>query len=139
MQKESELLQHSNAPVFSSARFDEDSIIVYPLLIITTAGLYFGGFPYFALIPALVLVMIFVVEVSERVILVPLKKAQILGNKCMVMKRVSYGEKGVVKIIDNTGISQWELWSAESNYDFEEGSIARVKNVDGLFLQIEPL
>lgn len=139
MQKESESFQHSNAPILSSARFDEDSIIVYPLLSIVTAGLYFSGFEYFALIPASVLVMIFVVEASERVILVPLKKAQVLGNRCMVMKRVSYGENGVVKIIDNSGVSQWELWSAHSNYDFEEGSIARVKKVDGLFLQIEPL
>ena len=139
MQKESESFQHSSAPMFSSARFDEDSIIVYPLLIVATAGLYFSGFEYFALIPALVLVMIFAIEVSERVILVPLKKVQILGNRCMVMKRVSYGEKGVVKIIDNAGISRWELWSAQSNYDFKEGSLARVKEVDGLFLQIEPL
>jgi membrane protein implicated in regulation of membrane protease activity len=138
MRKESES-PHSSAPIFSSARFDEDSIIVYPLLTIVTAGLYFSGFPYFALIPALLLAMIFAVEISERVILVPLKKVQVLGNKCMVMKRVSYGEKGVVKIVDNAGISQWELWSAESNYDFEEGSIARVKKVDGLYLQIEPL
>ncbi len=139
MQKESESFQHSSAPIFSSARFDEDSIIVYPLLSIVTAGLYFSGYKYFALIPALILVMIFTIEVSERVILVPLKKVRVLGNKCVVMKRVSYGEKGVVKIIDNTGLPQWELWSAQSSYDFEEGSIAKVKEVDGLFLQIEPL
>lgn len=138
MQKESDS-SHLSAPLFSSARFDEDSIIIYPLLIAITAGLYFSGFTYFAIIPAVVLLMIFVVEASERVILVSYRRVQIVGNKCMVMKRVSYGEKGVVKIIDNTGMAQWELWSAESNYPFEEGSIARVKKINGLFLQIEPL
>jgi hypothetical protein len=141
MQKETESSSsYSSAPIFSSARFDEDSAIIYPILIIATAGLYFSGFRYFALIPALVLVSIFAIEASERVTLVSSKKVLIPGRKCVIVKRVSRGENGVVKVIDDVGTPQWELWSAQTaNYDFEEGSIARVKRIDGLFLQIEHL
>jgi membrane protein implicated in regulation of membrane protease activity len=141
MQKERESSSYSSAPIFSSARFDEDSAIIYPILILATAGLYFSGFRYFVLIPALVLVSIFAIEASERVTLVSSKKGVLIpGRKCVIVKRVSLGENGVVKVIDDAGTPQWELWSAQTtNHDFEEGSIARVKRIDGLFLQIEPL
>ena len=138
MRKESESSSHLSAPLFSSARFDEDSIIIYPLLIAITAGLCLSGFAYFAIVPAALTLLIFVVEASERVILVSHPRVQIVGSKCMVIKPVCHGQKGVVKIIDNAGTDKWELWSAESNYAFEEGSIVRVKKINGLFLQIEP-
>jgi membrane protein implicated in regulation of membrane protease activity len=128
-----------DAPLFSTARFDEDSIIIYPLFIAITVVMYISGFSYFSIIPAFVLGMIFAVEASERVRLETLQSTQLIGAKCTVMKQVSYGERGVVKIMDNAGTPQWELWSAESNSSIEEGSTACVKGIRGMFLQIEPL
>ena len=129
----------SGAPVFSTARFDEDSIIIYPLFIAMTVVMYAIGFRYLAVIPALVLAMIFAVEASERIRVESPQPKQLVGAKCTVMKQVSYGERGVVKIIDRWGRAQWELWSAECNSLLEEGSRARVKGINGMFLQIEPL
>jgi membrane protein implicated in regulation of membrane protease activity len=128
-----------DAPLFSTARFDEDSIIIYPLFIAITAVMYLSGFGYFAVIPALVLAMIFAVEASERIRAESLQPTQLVGSKCTVMKQVSYGQRGVVKIIDRGGGAQWELWSAECNSLLEEGSTACVKGIRGMFLQIEPL
>ncbi len=136
MRKEKE---SSDAPLFSTARFDEDSILIYPTFIAAAVVMYAAGLGYFALIPALFLAMIFAVEASERVRLESPQRAQLLGAKCKVIKRVSHGERGVVKIMDNSGRARWELWSAECDSLLEEGSPARVKGVRGMFLEIEPL
>jgi membrane protein implicated in regulation of membrane protease activity len=129
----------SDAPLFSSARFDQDSIIIYPLFSAVTVVMYLTGFGYFAMIPALVLAMIFLIEASENIRAESLQEKQLVGAKCEVMKQVSYGERGVVKIMNRWGTAQWELWSAESNSSLEEGSLACVKGIRGMFLQIEPL
>jgi membrane protein implicated in regulation of membrane protease activity len=131
--------ESSSAPLFSSARFDQDSIVIYPLFSATAIVMYLFGFGYFAAIPATLLVMIFVVEASERVRAERLQERQLVGAKCRVVRQISRSKRGVVEIVDTWGMPQWELWSAESDLPLEEGAFARVKGKRGMFLEIEPL
>jgi membrane protein implicated in regulation of membrane protease activity len=129
----------SEAPLFSSARFDQDTLIIYPLFSATVVVMYLLGFGFFSIVPALVLAAIFVIEGSERVLEESLQERQLVGAQCRVMRHVSRGESGVVEILDRSGAAQWELWSAESDTTLDEGSLARVRGTRGIFLQIEPL
>lgn len=127
------------APLFSSARFDEDSIFIYPLLAIFAVVLYLTGPRYFALVPIVAIVAIFLIEALERVRLDPLSPPGIVGERCVVVRRVSREERGVVRLVGRGGVPKWELWSAESSLPLKEGSVARIKGKEGLFLVVEPV
>ena len=141
MQGEGEEAETSrSAPLFSSARFDEDSIFIYPLLAVLAVALYLAGLGYFALVPVVAVVAIFSVEALERVYIdgAALQR-EIVGEKCVVVKLVSREERGVVRLVGEDGAPEWELWSAESHIPLKEGSVARVRGRDGLFLLVEPV
>ncbi len=125
---------------FTIARFEPDSILIYSILVAMTLILYFLGFYYFALMPLVTLGVIFAVESSETIYLDYPPQKELLGAKCIILKEVAKGEKGVVKLCDSQGKPSWELWSAESTLTLKEGTMAVVMGVrEGLVLQIRPL
>jgi membrane protein implicated in regulation of membrane protease activity len=140
--EEAKLLQGRYSKVrsfFNIARFDPDSWFSYGLLAVIAIALYALGFAYFAIVPATAICCIFLVEAFEVIHLDHPVEKQIVGAKCLVLRRISKIERGVVGFTSENGHPSWELWSAESAYSLEEGNTVLVSGIKGITLQVEPL
>lgn len=140
--EEAKLLQGRHSKVrsfFNIARFDPDSLFIYGLLAVIAITLYALGFAYFAIVPATTICCIFLVEAFEVIHLDHPVEKQIVGAKCLVLRRISKIERGVVGLTSESGQPSWELWSAESAYSLEEGNTVLVSGIKGITLQVEPL
>ena len=129
----------NDSPFFTLSRFEPDTWLIYGLLIFMTVVLYEIGFSFLAIMPLTVIAIIFIVEAMEVLHLDYPRKKQPVGARCKVIRQISRAERGVVRILYADGMTDWELWSAESNCLLEEGSDARVTGIRSIILQVEPL
>ena len=124
---------------FTIARFGPDSFVVLGGLALASFVLYEYGFIFPAVMSACVFAIIFLVESAEIIRLATYKPRQILGSRCLVIKRVGgRADRGIVKVYgEANGELNPELWSAESDSVIEEGTIAVVRGMRSIILIVE--
>ena len=88
---------------------------------------------------ACVFVIIFLVESMEMIHLGTVTPRQILGSKCLIIKRVAgRADRGIVKVYEEkNGVLNPESWSAESDSVIEEGKVAVVRGMRSIILLVE--
>jgi membrane protein implicated in regulation of membrane protease activity len=131
--------KQENARFLSTARFGPGSIMIFFLLGILATVLYLLGMKYLALIVCIVFTLIFTVKSVEVLNLSRPVQRHIVGRKCLVQSRVALGVKGVVRILDDNGRPEPELWSAESNEDIFPGSTAQIVAMRSIVLIVKPV
>ena len=67
------------------------------------------------------------------------EKRQLVGRRCYVVKRVERGRAGIVRVYDQNGRLEPELWSAESRQTIVEGQKAEVTQVRSIVLLVKPV
>lgn len=66
------------------------------------------------------------------------KERKLIGQRCLVVKKIMPGERGVVKVYREDGRLDPELWSAESKLAIGENQTARVVGTRSIILLLEP-
>lgn len=131
-------MQQRNASFFSVARFGPGAIIILALLILFAVLLYYIGHEYLATLPIAVAIIIFLVMSVQKI---DEKKYErkIVGQKCLVVKKISKGERGIVRIYKDNGDLDPELWSAEgvNGSEIEENSTAKVVGIRSIIVLVE--
>jgi hypothetical protein len=135
----SEDLHPRNASFFSVARFGPGAIIIFALLLLFAALLYFIGYRYLAIGPIAVALIIFLV-LSVQIIDEAKLERKIVGQKCLVIKKISKGDRGIVKVYKEDGDLDHELWSAEglNGAEIQANSVARIAGIRSIILLVEP-
>jgi hypothetical protein len=122
---------------FTIARFGPDTLVVFSLLSVLGAGLYFWGMWYMAVAVVLTIGLIFLAESSEMISLSRAEYPQILGSRCLVLKRATKESRGIVRLYDSRGHLEHELWSTEfSDSSVSEGAVAKVIGMKSVILEI---
>ena len=124
---------------FSLARFGPGSIATLGLLALLAAALYLLDLKYFAILAASGFILIFGIKSFEIIQLSRPKERQFVGKKCLVIRRVSLDQRGVVKVYrDGTNLDP-ETWSAElaRGAMIEEGKTAKIVGMRSIVLQVE--
>lgn len=129
----------SNVPLFSLVRFGPGSIMLLSFIGMTTIVLYLSGLKYVAVLTGSMGILLFGVKSMERIQLSYPKERKLVGETCIVVKRVERGQQGIVKICLPDGRPDPELWSAESEHEIEKGKKAKVTGIRSIVLLIEPL
>jgi membrane protein implicated in regulation of membrane protease activity len=131
--------QSKNVPFLSLARFGPGSIAILMLLALAAILLSFFALGYLALMFAVAFGIIFGVKSIEVLQLSSPEEKSFIGMKCCVIKSVSKGERGVVKVLNLDGTASAELWSAESDHSIAEGAFAVITGIRSIILTIEPI
>lgn len=131
-------MQQRNAPFFSTARFGPGAIIILALLIMFAMFLYFIGYEYLAIMPTAVALIIFFV-MSVQMIDEKRFDRKIVGQKCLVIKKISREDRGIVRIYKDDGDLDHELWSAEGvdGSEIEENRVAKVVGIRSIIVLVE--
>ena len=124
---------------FTIARFGPDSIVILGLLGITALVFYLLALPYLSVLVFATLVVIFCAESMETINLDRAHESRIIGARCLVVKKISKEERGIVRVYDSEGNLSYELWSAESqgSKSIAEGKTANIIGIRSIILQIE--
>jgi|GEM_PF-1991556 hypothetical protein len=128
-----------NVPFLSFARFGPGSIILLSLLALFAILLFIFGLRYLAILPAVSAILIFAVKSLEVLQLGSPDDKNPIGKKCLVIKKVSSRERGLVRVYQKDGSLNPELWSAETtgHFEIEEGRTAKVVGMKSIVLLIE--
>lgn len=132
-------VKQRNVAFFSLARFGPGSIATLSLLALLAAGLYLIGLKYFAILAAAACIFIFAIKSFEIIQLSRPKERELAGKICLVIKRVSADQRGIVKVYrDGTNLDP-ETWSAELARGgmIEEGKTAKIVGIRSIVLQVE--
>jgi hypothetical protein len=121
---------------FTIARFGPDTLVVFGILAIVTIALVAVQLPYLSYLTAVTLLVIFLVESFEMITLQRAEKRQIVGVRCLVIKRASIGERGIARLFTADGKLDPETWSIESTLTLEEGQIGVVTGLHSIILEI---
>lgn len=124
---------------FTIARFGPDTLFIFALLILGSVALFRYGFILFAILACFTLLAIFAAESVEVIHQSRPQKKSVVGARCRVIRRITGGSRGVVRLYDSHGRLDPELWSGESTFLLEEGTVATVADSNGVILQITPL
>ena len=82
-------------------------------------------------------VALFAIKSAEMIHLEKAEQRQLIGAECLVTKRISKTDRGIVRVYDSSlGKFTPELWSAESDSVIEEGTVARVLDVRSIILRV---
>lgn len=126
-------------PFISLVRFGPGSIATLSILAILAVMLYILGFGYLAILPAAGDVLIFAVKSTEVLQLSRPEEKQLAGKRCLVIKRVSKDQTGIVRVFTDDSRLDPEMWSAElaRGEVVEEGRTAKVVGIRSIILMIE--
>lgn len=127
------------ASFFTTERFSPGSLIIFALLLIMSALLFKLGFKYIAIFPIVAVALLLFVKSIEVIKIEKIRRVQIVGKKCFVVKSISDSEPGVVKVYNDSGRLDHETWSArtERGREIKEGTIAKVTAMNGIHLIVE--
>jgi membrane protein implicated in regulation of membrane protease activity len=104
---------------------------------VVTVLLFEFGLRYAALVTLSAVFVLFGLESAEMIQLDSVKERKLVGVDCLVTKKISKGERGLVRIYDQeVGRFSSEVWSAESSAPLEEGAIARVVGMRSIILRV---
>ncbi|MGH2639540.1 MAG: hypothetical protein ACRDF4_09715, partial [Rhabdochlamydiaceae bacterium] len=104
----------TNAPLMSFARFGPGSILIISLLVIFAALLFYANLEYLSIIVVVATTVMIFVKCSETLQLGRPEERNIIGQRCLVINKVTRQERGVVRVYENGGNLNAELWSAET-------------------------
>jgi membrane protein implicated in regulation of membrane protease activity len=130
------------APFFSRARFGPGMITILIILVFLVAVTILSKLYYLAILAATVAIGLFTVKYFEQIQSGKAEERKLIGQTCLVLKKVTASERGVVKVYTESGRLDPELWSAElasKDAIIEEGKLARIVGTRGIILLIEPL
>ena len=124
---------------FSLARFGPGSIATLSLLALLAAVLFLFGLKYFAILAAAGGILIFAIKSVEILQLSKPEERQLVGKRCLVIRRVSASQRGVVKVYRDATNLDPETWSAElaRGVVIEEGKTAKIVGMRSIVLQVE--
>lgn len=122
---------------FTIARFGPDSIVILGGLGVAAVLLYLYDLGLLSIAVALAFTVVFAAESSEVIQLGRASQNKIVGGKCLVTKRISKGERGIIRIMKEDGEFFSELWSAESDSIIEDGEVATITGINSIILQVE--
>jgi hypothetical protein len=124
---------------FTIARFEPDTLGLFGLLVSATVLLHAYGFVYLSCLTGGILLVIFLVESFENVSPDRVEHRQIVGARCLVLKRVSATERGIARLLRADGRLDAELWSVEASSPILEGETALVSGMRSVILAVVPL
>ena len=105
---------HRSAPFLSRVRFGPGIIGVLIAIGCVTFLFYLTGHAYLAMATAGAGLLLVGVKAMEVIQLVKPEKKELIGRRCLVVKRIQKGNPGVVRVYTDDGRLDPELWSAES-------------------------
>jgi membrane protein implicated in regulation of membrane protease activity len=123
----------------SKVRFGPGIIGILASIAAVTVGLYLTGQAYLAVVSAGADILILRVKGMEIIQLSRPEKQELVGRKCLVVKRIERGKMGVVRTYNRGQILDAELWSAESDQEIQEGRTAIVSGLRNIVLLVKPL
>lgn len=131
--------KESNVRFFSLMRFGPGTVAILAILLVLALVMYFTHLAYLAILVGVVLVLIFFVKSIEVINPGLPEERKLVGSSCLVVKAVTKGTRGIVKLYRDNGELDPELWSAElaEGEEIPEGSNARVVAARGIILQVE--
>jgi membrane protein implicated in regulation of membrane protease activity len=97
-----------------------------------------SGHAYLAIISGSTGLVLFAVKSMEIIRLARVEERKLIGQRCLVIKRVGKAGTGVVRVYDRTGRLNPELWSAESTCEIPEGEEAQIEGMRSIVLLIVP-
>lgn len=95
---------------------------------------------YLAILPALVAALLFSVKYFELIQSGKPAEKKLIGQKCLVLKKVAGNERGIVRVYRDDGKLDPELWSAElatNGAEIQENQLARIVGMRSIILLIE--
>jgi membrane protein implicated in regulation of membrane protease activity len=135
----SPMTRGTGSSFFTIARFEPDTLAVFCLLAAAAEVLYVLGSTYLSILMVWALAVIFLIEASETISPERAEYRQIVGSRCIVLKRASLTERGIARLLRADGRLDAELWSFEASSPFKEGEAALVCGTRGVVLEIEPI
>ncbi|MGP8127856.1 MAG: NfeD family protein [Candidatus Bathyarchaeia archaeon] len=135
--EEEKPIRHS-APLLSKVRFGPGVLSILSFIAFMTALLYILGHLYFAVVFGAVGALLLGVKSMEIIQLGRPEQRRLVGRTCLVLNRVEKGKGGVVRVYDQKGRLDPELWSAESEYSISAGHEAEIVGIRTIVLIIEP-
>jgi membrane protein implicated in regulation of membrane protease activity len=127
------------ASLFSTVRFGPGTITIPVLIALMTIVFYISGLRYFTIVSGAAGATLCGVKSMEIIRLSHPEKRQLIGRKCYVVRRVERGHMGIVRVYDQNGRLEPELWSAESRQTITEGQAADVVGIRSIVLLIKPV
>ena len=130
----------NNVPFLSLARFGPGSILLLSILAIFAALLLYAHLEYLSITVVLATVVIFAVKSSETLQMGRPEQRNIIGQRCFIITKVTKQERGVVRVYEDGGNLNPELWSAETESEawLDQNTFAKVIGMRGIVLLIEP-
>ena len=115
-------------------------ISVLSILIVLFISLVYIKLYYLAILPALVAALLFSVKYFELIQSGKPAEKKVIGQKCLVLKKVAGNERGIVRVYRDDGKLDPELWSAElaaNGAEIQENQFARIVGMRSIILLIE--
>lgn len=129
---------HRSAPFLSRVRFGPGIIGVLIAIGCVTFLFYLTGHAYLAMATAGAGLLLVGVKAMEVIQLVKPEKKELIGRRCLVVKRIQKGNPGVVRVYTDDGRLDPELWSAESEQEIREGQNGVVIETRSIVLLVKP-
>jgi membrane protein implicated in regulation of membrane protease activity len=131
------------AAFFSKARFGPGMISVLSILIaLILALVFFVKLYYLAILPATAAIVLFAVKYFEMIQSGRPTERKLIGQTCLVLKKVAKNERGIVRVHREDGRLDPELWSAElvrrDGSEIDEKQTARIVGMRSIIVLIEP-
>ena len=130
----------NQVPFLSLSRFGPGTISLMSILIIISILFVRYKFYYFAIIPAIIALLIFGVKSIERIEYGRAEVRNLIGQRCFVVKTITKNERGVVKVCGEQGKIYPETWSAESvnGEEIQQNQYGRIVGMKSIILLVEP-
>ncbi len=123
------------------ARFGPGIVSVLSILVVVSVVLvFYFKLYYLAILPATVALVLFGVKYFELIQSGKPTERKLIGQKCLVLRKVSRNERGIVRVYRDDGKLDSELWSAElasNGEEIQENHAARVVGIRSIILLIE--
>src|ERR1700733_7085510 len=138
-ERRSPMTKGTGSSFFTIARFEPDTLAVFCLLGAGAEVLHLLGSTFLSILMVWALVVIFLIEASETISPGRAEYRQIIGSRCIVLKRSSLTERGIARLLRADGKLDAELWSFEASSPISEGEAALVSGTRGVVLEIAPI
>ncbi|MHB8700484.1 MAG: hypothetical protein ACYC7D_05640 [Nitrososphaerales archaeon] len=122
----------------SLSRFGPGTILILSALAILAVLLFSIRIDYLGYFVVLAAVLILGIKSVEILQLGKPEPRIFIGQKCLVVKKVTRNERGIIKVYRDGHLDP-ELWSAESvnGCEIDEGSVARIAVMRSIIVLIE--
>lgn len=125
---------------FTIARFDPDVLGIFGLLTVIAAVPWYLDLSYLSYPILGLILVIFLIESTERISLSRPEPRRIIGAKCLIIQKATRERRGIVRLFTPDDRLELETWSTEvSSQLVEAGEIAIVTGMNSVILEIQKL